>query len=58
MVIKEQKTIQVMQHTKTGKIIMSTAYPIFNEDGKLIRVISYAQDQTEIRNLQESIRTT
>ena len=53
MVIKEQKTIQVMQHTKTGKIIMSTAYPIFNEDGKLIRVISYAQDQTEIRNLQD-----
>lgn len=52
MVIKEKKAIQIMQHTKTGKIIMSTAYPIFNNSGELIRVISYAQDQTEIRNLQ------
>lgn len=53
MVIKERRAIQIMQHTKTGKIIMSTAYPIFNDDKKLIRVISYAQDQTEIRNLQD-----
>jgi transcriptional regulator with PAS, ATPase and Fis domain len=53
MVIKEQKDIQIMQHTKIGKILMSTAYPIFNEDGKLIRVISYAQDQTEILSLHE-----
>ncbi len=53
MVIKEQKPIQLMQHTKKNKIIMSTAYPIFNEYGKLTHVISYAQDQTEIRNLQD-----
>ncbi|MDQ7864711.1 hypothetical protein RCO48_37260 [Peribacillus frigoritolerans] len=32
---------------------MSTAYPIFDDDGELIRVVSYAQDQTEIRNLQD-----
>jgi transcriptional regulator with PAS, ATPase and Fis domain len=53
MVIKEQKKIQIMQHTKIGKILMSTAYPIFDEDGKIVRIISYAQDQTEILNLHE-----
>lgn len=53
MVIKEKKTVQIMQHTNTGKILMSTAYPIFNSNGKLIRVISYAQDQTEILSLHE-----
>lgn len=51
MVIEAQKEIQIMQHTSTGKILMSQAYPIFNNVGKLVRVISYAQDQTEIHNL-------
>ncbi|MFA1713767.1 sigma-54 interaction domain-containing protein [Peribacillus frigoritolerans] len=53
MVLKEKTPIQIMQQTKTGKIVMSTAYPIFDDDGELIRVVSYAQDQTEIRNLQD-----
>ncbi|MGW6662986.1 MULTISPECIES: sigma 54-interacting transcriptional regulator [Peribacillus] len=53
MVLKEKTPVQIMQQTKTGKIVMSTAYPIFDEDGELIRVVSYAQDQTEIRNLQD-----
>lgn len=53
MVLKKKTPVQIMQHTKTGKIVMSTAYPIFDDDGELIRVVSYAQDQTEIRNLQD-----
>ncbi|MEH7342568.1 sigma 54-interacting transcriptional regulator [Bacillus sp. JJ1532] len=51
-VLIKKRPVQILQHTKTGRIVMSTAFPIFNEDGQLIRVISYAQDQTEIRNLQ------
>lgn len=42
-----------MQHTKTGHVVMSTGYPIFNKDGLLVRVISYGQDQTEILQLQD-----
>ncbi|WP_071393964.1 sigma-54 interaction domain-containing protein [Bacillus tuaregi] len=53
LVLREKKTVQIMQHTQTGKIIMTQGYPIFADDGSIIRVISYAQDQTEIRNLQE-----
>ena len=49
--IKEKKSVQVMQQTRTGKTIMSTAFPIYNDDGELIHVISYAQDQTEILSL-------
>ncbi|WHY01794.1 sigma 54-interacting transcriptional regulator [Neobacillus sp. DY30] len=51
-VIKERKPIQILQQTKTGRIVMSTGYPIFDVDGQIIRVLSYAQDQTEIKNLQ------
>lgn len=53
MVLKEKRAIQIMQNTKTGKVLMTKGYPIFNDDGDIIRVISYAQDQTEISELQD-----
>jgi transcriptional regulator with PAS, ATPase and Fis domain len=53
IVLKDKSPTQIMQNTKTGKIIMSTAYPIFNDNGEIIRVISYAFDQTEIRTLHD-----
>ncbi|ARK29812.1 sigma-54 interaction domain-containing protein [Halalkalibacter krulwichiae] len=53
LVLKEKKVVQVLQHTKSGHVIMSTGYPVFNKEGQLIRAISYSQDQTEIYRLQE-----
>ncbi|WP_223594865.1 sigma-54 interaction domain-containing protein [Neobacillus bataviensis] len=53
LVLKEKKIIRIMQHTQSGKVVMSTGYPVFNQEGRLIRVISYSQDQTEIVKLQE-----
>lgn len=53
IVLKEKKFTRIMQHTRTGRVVMSTGYPIFNKDGHLVRVISYSQDQTEIWKLQE-----
>ncbi|MGE7185664.1 sigma-54 interaction domain-containing protein [Peribacillus sp. NPDC006672] len=53
IVLKEKKAKRIMQHTKTGHVVISTGYPIFNKDGLLVRVISYGQDQTEILQLQD-----
>ncbi|MFY0760638.1 sigma 54-interacting transcriptional regulator [Metabacillus dongyingensis] len=53
IVLKEKKFTRIMQHTRTGRVVMSTGYPIFNKEGRLVRVISYSQDQTEIWKLQE-----
>jgi transcriptional regulator with PAS, ATPase and Fis domain len=53
IVLKEKKFTRIMQHTRTGRVVMSTGYPIFNKEGHLVRVISYSQDQTEIWKLQE-----
>ncbi|MBU8877506.1 sigma 54-interacting transcriptional regulator [Bacillus sp. FJAT-29790] len=53
IVLKEKKPVRIMQHTKTGHVVMSTGYPIFNKEGQLVRVISYSQDQTEIWKLKE-----
>ncbi|MED3835289.1 sigma-54 interaction domain-containing protein [Peribacillus frigoritolerans] len=52
IVLKEKKAKRIMQETKTGHVVMSTGYPIFNKEGHLVRVISYGQDQTEILQLQ------
>ncbi|MFK2827056.1 sigma 54-interacting transcriptional regulator [Bacillus sp. B190/17] len=53
IVLNEKQPTQIIQHTKKGKVIMLTAYPIFNDNGEIIRVISYAMDQTEISHLQD-----
>ncbi|MCR8867891.1 sigma-54 interaction domain-containing protein [Peribacillus frigoritolerans] len=53
IVLKEKKAKRIMQETKTGHVVMSTGYPIFNKEGHLVRVISYGQDQTEILQLQD-----
>lgn len=53
LVLKEKKVVRIMQHTKSGKVVMSTGFPVFNQEGRLIRVVSYSQDQTEIVKLQE-----
>ncbi|USK30905.1 sigma 54-interacting transcriptional regulator [Bacillus sp. CMF21] len=53
IVLKEKKFTRIMQHTRTGRVVMSTGYPLFNKEGHLVRVISYSQDQTEIWKLQE-----
>jgi PAS domain S-box-containing protein len=52
-VINNQKPVQILQQTRTGKVIMSTAFPVFDEKGNMSNIISYAQDQTEIKNLQD-----
>lgn len=60
MVLKEQKEIQVMQHTTTGRVVMATGIPVMNEMGEIIRVISFSHDLTEIKNLKakyEELRT-
>ncbi|MFF2853630.1 sigma-54 interaction domain-containing protein [Peribacillus sp. NPDC058002] len=53
IVLKEKKAMRIMQETRTGHVVMSTGYPIFNKDGLLVRAISYGQDQTEILQLQD-----
>lgn len=52
-VLKEKKEVQVMQETPTGKIIMATGIPIFDRTGRIVRIISFSHDLTEIQGLKE-----
>lgn len=52
-VLKEKKEVQVMQKTRTGKVIMATGIPIFDKQKNIIRVISFSHNLTEIQKLKE-----
>lgn len=52
-VIQEKKEVQVMQQTLTGRSVMATALPVFDENGEIIRVISFSHDLTELRQIKE-----
>ncbi|GIN19536.1 sigma-54 interaction domain-containing protein [Siminovitchia fordii] len=52
-VLQEKKEVQVMQHTLTGRSVMATALPVFDENGEMIRVISFSHDLTELRQIKE-----
>ncbi|WP_408008208.1 sigma-54 interaction domain-containing protein [Pseudalkalibacillus sp. A8] len=52
-VLTERKEVQVMQHTPTGRTVMATGFPVCNDFGEIIRVISFSYDLTEIQCLKE-----
>lgn len=56
MVLEDKKPVQILQQTKTGRVVMATGFPIFDQNGDIIRAISYSQDQTEILNLQKQYK--
>ncbi len=52
-VLERKKEVQVMQETLSGKVVMATGIPIFDQNGSLIRVISFSHDLTELRQLKD-----
>jgi PAS domain S-box-containing protein len=54
-VIAERRRISAVQHTHEGKTIMVTGIPLFDDDGKVRRVIINSRDTTELLQLQEQL---
>lgn len=50
---KEQKT--VVQNQSNGKTVLNTAKPIFNEDGKVHRVVSTIHDMPMLKDLYDDL---
>jgi PAS domain S-box-containing protein len=55
-VLKEQKRITLYQETRAGKVTMATGNPIFDDDGRIIRVICNSMDITELTLLKERLK--
>ncbi|GHA88044.1 sigma-54 interaction domain-containing protein [Modicisalibacter luteus] len=54
-VVAERQRITAVQRTHTGKTIMVTGIPLFNDEGKVRRVIINSRDTTELLKLQEEL---
>ncbi len=53
MVIKHRKPVTIEQRLKTGKTLLVTGNPVYNDRGELIRVITNARDFTELEQLRQ-----
>ncbi len=54
-VIKQKKPVTLIQENSRGKVIMMTGSPVFNDQGKVIRVVTNLRDITELNRLREEL---
>ncbi|MGF7184378.1 PAS domain S-box-containing protein [Desulfitispora alkaliphila] len=54
-VIEQKKPITVMQQFNTGKHAIATAYPIFDNNGQVERVVTNVRDVTELNYLKQEL---
>lgn len=56
-VIESRRPITIVQHVmKTGKTIVVTGNPVFDEHGEIRLVVTNVRDVTELNSLQEKLR--
>lgn len=53
IVIKEKKKITLVQTTIDGKKLLVTGIPVFDQDHKLVRIVSFSHDVTELLNMKK-----
>jgi len=56
--IKRKTSVTMIQHTRTGKKILVTSNPIFNEKGEITFVVSNDRDITELDHLRSQLHET
>lgn len=54
-VLHQKKKINMIQQLKSGKTVISTAFPIFNDEGEIARVICTSKDYQEITKLKAEL---
>lgn len=54
-VMKELRSVTIIQTVKGGKQLLVTGNPIFDENGKLFRVVTNVRDVTELANLRQQL---
>lgn len=57
-VLKTGKTVSTVQANKHGKVLIITGSPIFDEEGRVVRVITNVRDVTELNRLRDALDET
>lgn len=54
-VLKERKTVSVLQHLRGGKQIIATGIPLFDESGEIEKVLTMSQDIEAVNQLLDTM---
>ncbi|ADL13341.1 sigma 54-interacting transcriptional regulator [Acetohalobium arabaticum] len=57
-VLEKEESVSVMHDIKTGKQVLSTGNPVFNEEGEIVRVVTTARDVEELNHLKQELEKT
>lgn len=55
LVMEKGEPVTISQEVRTGKTVLVTGNPVFDEHGKLIRVVTNVRDITELNNLRQEL---
>lgn len=55
IVKQTRKQVTIIQETKTGKKLVASANPVFDEKGQIARIITISRDITEFYNLRKQL---
>lgn len=54
-VLKKKSKVTVLQYVKDGKVVIVTGTPLFDDSGKIWRVVSSTRDITELNRLKSQL---
>ncbi|WP_313885031.1 sigma 54-interacting transcriptional regulator [Desulfofundulus sp. TPOSR] len=57
-VFEERRRVTMVQHTKTGKTLIVTGNPVFDESGRITRIVVNSRDVSELINLKQRLEDT
>lgn len=55
LILEKKEKVTRIQTTKTGRKLMVIGTPIFNDQGKIVRIVNASRDITEVSRLQSEI---
>ncbi|HZJ85081.1 MAG TPA: sigma 54-interacting transcriptional regulator [Syntrophomonadaceae bacterium] len=55
LVMKKKESVTISQEVKTGKTVLVTGNPVFDEDGNIFRIVTNVRDITELNNLRQKL---
>jgi PAS domain S-box-containing protein len=57
-VLEKRRRVTIMQEFKNGRTAIVTGNPVFDEEGKIVLVVSNVRDITELSELREQVQET
>ena len=58
LVIEKRDTVSIVQKTSSGKSLLATGKPVFDESGEIFRVVTSVRDITDLYHIQQTLEET